>query len=184
MLLNALDRLHLWDNTIVVFLSDHGYHLGDHGGLWHKMTLFDGGTRVPLVVYAPGMKAPGQASPRVVELVDLYPTLIELCGLPPSEGLEGKSFAPLLDRPDQPWDKGAYSALARGLKSKKVPKTIAYKGRSVRTERWRYTEWDEGKRGIELYDHETDPQEFVNQAGKQQYAQTEARLKKLLRAGE
>ena len=152
--LDALDKNKLWDNTVVLFFGDHGWHLYDHLQLWRKMTVFEQAANAPLIVSAPGAKA-GVASARLVEFVDMYPTLSELCGLPQAQGMEGRSFAPLMRNPQMPWKKAAYTVVRRG-------KDVF--GRSVRTERYRYTEWDGGKQGVELYDHEKDPNEFVNLA--------------------
>jgi uncharacterized sulfatase len=182
-LLDALDRLKLWDKTIVVFHGDHGYHTGEHGGLHHKMTLFEEGTRVPLVVAAPGVKP--AVSDRLVELVDLYPSLADLCGLKPPGDLEGTSFRPLLSDPERPWKTAAFAVVGRraraesGGNSEKLD--VHYLGRTVRTERWRYTEWPDGS--VELYDHNADPREYVNRAGSAELASTRAELKALLHAG-
>jgi uncharacterized sulfatase len=183
-LLDALDRLKLWDNTIVVFLGDHGYHLGDHGGFWHKLSLFEQSARVPMVIYAPGMKAGGKACAQLVELIDLYPTLASLCGLEVPRGLDGTNLGPLLNDPSQAVKEGAYSMIGRSENSVDHAREHDYLGRSVRTLRWRYTEWDEGKRGVELYDHRSDPEELVNLAGVPRYAAEEGRLKELLQAGQ
>jgi iduronate 2-sulfatase len=169
--LDALDRLDLGKNTIVVLWSDHGYNLGEHGQ-WMKQSLFEKSARVPFIIAAPGFKK-GKSSDRTVELLDIYPTLAELCQLPAPKQLAGKSLKPLLQNPGAAWTKPAFTQVTRG-------KTM---GRSVRTERWRYTEWDGGQAGIELYDHDQDPGEITNLAGKKEQAATEKELARLLRTG-
>jgi uncharacterized sulfatase len=167
-LLDALDRLNLTDNTIVVFWSDHGYHTGEHG-LWMKMSLFENSARVPLIIAAPG-RSRGKASPRTVELLDLYPTLADLAGLGPPANLAGASLRPLLDDPHARWDRAAYTQLRRAQ----------FPGYSVRDDRYRYTEWDGGRRGVQLYDYETDPAELKNLADDPAHAATVERMKGLL----
>lgn len=180
MILDALDDGDLWKNTIVVFVSDHGYHLGEHGGLWHKMTLFEQSARVPLLVAAPGK--PAGVSPRLVELVDLYPTLVELCALPPAAELEGDSFAPLLDKPQRPWKQAAFTVVCRGENSNPgKPLNPQQLGRSIRTPRWRYTAWYDGT--AELYDHDNDPRELHNLAIEESHRQDVAQLEQQLDAG-
>jgi len=152
-LLDTMDRLKLWDNTIVMLFGDHGWHLDDHLGLWRKMTVFEEAARAPMIFCAPGMKA-GVACPRLVEYVDIYPTLTELCGLPGPAGAEGISFVPLLKDPQRPWKKAAFTVVVHGK---------GVMGRSVRTDRYRYTEWGDSNTA-ELYDHEVDMHEFTNMA--------------------
>src|SRR5262249_54340299 len=108
--------------------------------------------------------------------VDLYPTLAELCQLPAPTGYEGYSLAPLLENPAAAWNHPAYTQVRRNANNKNMP----FMGRSVRTERWRYTEWDDGKRGAQLYDHDQDPQEYRNLADDPQHAAVVAQMKKLL----
>jgi iduronate 2-sulfatase len=174
-LLEALERLKLADNTAVVLFGDHGWLLGEHGQ-WQKMSLFEESARVPLVVYVPKAKGNGRACGKTVELIDLYPTLAEVCGLPAANGVEGKSLKPLLENPRARWDKPAYTQVTRGGARQ------SFQGRSVRTERWRYTEWDFGMKGAQLYDHNTDPREHRNLATDPAHAKTVAEMKKLLDA--
>ncbi len=169
-LLDAVDRLGLRDKTIIVFWSDHGYHLGEHG-LWFKQSCFEQSARVPLIISVPGLKSAGQASPRVVELLDLYPTLADLAGLPAPRDLQGVSLRPLLQQPQIQWNRPAFTQVQRGT----VP------GHSVRTEHARYTQWDYGAKGEELYDHDKDPQELRNLATEPSYAPKLSQMKALLK---
>ena len=167
--LEELDRLELRDNTVVVFASDHGFHLGEKG-LWGKNTLYERGLRVPLVIAGPGIAA-GKVSPRPVQLIDLYPTLIDLAGLPAPGPLDGRSLVLLLADPSAAWPHLALSWLQRG----------DVLGVSMRGERYRYTEWDEGEAGRELYDHASDPHETRNLADDPSQAALVARLSAELR---
>ncbi len=171
--LDALDRLGLATNTMVIFWGDHGYHLGEHG-CWQKQSLFEESARVPLLIRLPGARGNGRSTPRVVETLDLYPTVAELCGVRGPANLQGKSLAPLLNHPLEKWDRPAFTQTRRGTAND------SFAGYSVRTERWRYTEWDNGVRGAELYDHENDPREFTNLAPHERHAETVNALKKLL----
>jgi uncharacterized sulfatase len=176
-ILDALERLGLADNTIIVFWGDHGWLLGEHG-CWQKMHLFEESARVPLVIAAPAQKAPGKTTGRVAELIDVYPTLADLCSLERPKHLEGKSLRALLDNPHAEHKKAAYTQVMRGnVKGEK-----GFMGRSVRTERWRYNEWDEGRKGVELYDHQDDPREHKNLANDPAHARTLEEMKKLLHA--
>jgi len=169
--LDALDRLGLRENTIIVFWSDHGYLLGEHG-LWFKQSCFEESARVPMIIVPPGSKNAGKACPRTVELIDLYPTLADLAGLTPPKDLPGVSLRPLLENPAAPSARPAFTQVQRG----------DFPGHSVRTERWRYTEWDFGAKGSELYDHDADPQELQNLAANPQHAATVVEMKSLLKA--
>jgi iduronate 2-sulfatase len=148
-LMDTMDRLRLWDSTIVVLLGDHGFHLGEHHGLWRKDTLFEEALRTPLIIAAPQVVRPGVAAAAEVEFLDLYPTLAELAGLPRPAGLDGVSLVPLLRDPAARRAGGALS-----FRRAKAPPL----GVSVRTARYRYTEWPDGSE--ELYDHSSDPGEL------------------------
>lgn len=177
-LLEALDRLKLSEKTIVVFFSDHGWLLGEHGGQWQKRSLYEESARVPLIIYAPGQGGNGATCYRTVELIDLFPTLAELCDLAIPNGVEGTSLKVLLEEPAGNWNKPAITDLVR-RKDRSIQAGI--NGRSVRTERYRYTEWDEGKQGIELYDTYSDPNEWYNLAEEPRYKDTIKHLAALLR---
>lgn len=186
----ALDRLGLAENTIIVFTSDHGYHMGEHG-LYQKQSLFEGSARVPLLIVAPTNVLPGAVKGTVVKEpvshLDLYPTLTELAGVKAPDNLQGQSLAPMLKDPEAKGRGWALTQVVRGGVGK--PKGSAAKGAgakrffgySLRTPRYRYTEWDEGAQGSELYDHENDPGELVNLAGKPGHAEIVAGLSQLLR---
>lgn len=170
LLLDALRRNDLMDNTIIVFWSDHGYFLGEKG-LWYKRKAFERSARMPLIIAAPGLSA-GQSTAQPVELLDLYPTLADLCGLKPPANLEGQSLRPLLANPaSEDWDKPAVTQVWHS------PTAWGY---SIRTKRYRYTEWLEGQAGRELYDHASDPDEISNLASDPQHAPTVAELSQQL----
>jgi uncharacterized sulfatase len=174
-LLDALDRLGLAGNTIVVFVSDHGYLLGDRGQ-WMKQMLFERSARAPLVMAGPGVSARGRSSKRIVELLDLYPTLADLAGIAPPAGVHGRSLVRLLKDPGAEWKHPALTQVVRG------PVAAGFRGYSVRNEKWRYTEWEDGKRGTELYDEEDDPDELRNLAADPKHAKVLAEMQGLLKA--
>lgn len=173
-ILAALDRLDLSARTIVVVWSDHGYHLGEHQGVWQKRTLFEESARTPLIVRDPRAHGNGRACKRIVELVDLYPTLVDLCGLPSPPGLAGRSLRPLLDDPAAAWEGRAVTQILRPGEDQLIL------GRSLRTERWRYTEWNAGADGAELYDHAADPHEWHNLAESPEHQAVRAELRRIL----
>lgn len=160
--LDELDKLGLKDNTIIVLWGDHGWKLGEHDA-WCKHTNVENDTNVTLLMSAPGLKTAGKKSDSIVEFVDVYPTLAELCGLPLPKHLEGVSFAPLLSKPEMVWKLAAFSQYPRTVNGKQLM------GYSMRTDRYRYTRWverDDHKKSIatELYDHTKDPGENNNLA--------------------
>ncbi len=149
--LNVLDQRKLWDKSLVIFVGDHGYHTGERNW-WNKNTLFERCCRAPLVMAAPGMKG-GQTSRSLVEFVDLYPTVVDFCGLTMPRAAAGESLRPVLENPVATVKDAACTLVTRS------PKLY---GQSIRTARWRFTRWSDGQ--IELYDHESDAQELHNVA--------------------
>lgn len=183
--LATLERLGLDKNTIIVFTSDHGYHMGEHG-LWQKMSLFEESARVPLLIAAPEIKASRVAAP--VSHVDLFPTLTELCGIQGPANLQGQSLVPMLNDPTHSGRGWALTQVMRGggRFAAAVTTNVGAQGKrffgySLRTPRWRYTEWDEGQQGQELYDHDTDPKELNNLAKRPDQAMFVAELSQQLR---
>jgi len=170
--LAAIDRLKLRDKTVIVFFGDHGYHLGEKGKWSKHNSVFEVAARVPMIVCSPGAAA-GKSSPRTVQLLDIYPTLAELCGLTPPTDLQGHNLAPLLKEPEAAWSHPAYT----------VCTNAGARGQSVRTERWRYSEWNGGAAGAVLFDEQADPHEMKNlvndPANKQVVAEMKALLAKL-----
>ena len=184
---DALDRLGLAGNTIIVFTSDHGYHMGEHG-LWQKQSLFEGCSRVPLLIVAPGMTKGGVVKTPVSHL-DLYPTLTELCGVKAPANLQGQSLTPMLKNVEEKGRGWALTQVVRGGGFKRVGASPAkgddgkrFFGYSLRTARWRYTEWGGGAQGRELYDHEADPKELTNLANDPAHAKTVEELSTQLQA--
>ena len=177
-LMQALEDLGLAESTIVVFTSDHGFQLNEHGGLWRKSVQFDESIRVPLIVRLPDGSNAGSVAPGLVELVDLYPTLAELVDLPkPAHDLEGLSFVPLLENPTRQWKSAAFSQSRRE----------GHDGLTIRTDRYRYTQWSPlegaGATMQELYDLQQDPMEFNNLADEPEHAGRVAELSQRLAQG-
>jgi arylsulfatase A-like enzyme len=167
--IDALDRLGLADDTVIVFTSDHGYHMGEHG-LWQKKSLFEESAGVPLVIVAPEVTQPGGVAAAPVSQVDLYPTLAELCGVPAPNNLQGQSLVPILGDPARSGRGWALTQVRRGGKGGE------FFGYALSTPRYRYTEWDEGRAGRELYDRQADPQEVTNLAESADHAGLVAEL--------
>ena len=170
-----LDSLGLRDNTVIVFVADHGYQLGEKGK-WSKAgSLFEGGTRVPLIIDMPGMKGNGRACTRMVQSLDIYKTLCELAGLDVPAGVEGTSLVPLLNDPRAAWEQPAYSIWSED------GKTIH--GTAIRTEQWRYAEYGkDAANGAMLFDVHADPMELTNLADDAKHQATRAELSKLIAA--
>ncbi|MEO1824115.1 MAG: sulfatase [Roseibacillus sp.] len=162
--LDSLDRSVHARKTIVVLWGDHGWHLGEKEH-WRKHALWEVSTRTPLMFLVPGGGAKGQLCQRPVSLIDIYPTLVELCGLPQRHGMDGQSLKPLLEDPDREWERP-------------VVTTFGFRNHAIRTERWRYIQYSDG--GQELYDHEADPNEWSNLASLPRYSSLKSQLAKWL----
>lgn len=169
--LRGLDELGLRDNTIVIFWGDHGYHLGEKGRWSKAYSLFEVAVRAPFLLVAPGVTPKeGGVCERPVEMINLYRTLADLAGLPAPETTEGVSMRPLLRDPAAQWGRPAYSVVAYR----------EFLGRTVRTDRWRYSQWVEGDSGEVLFDEQADPHELKNLAVDPRYAAQLAELRALL----
>jgi len=161
--LDALDKSKYADNTIIVLWGDHGWHLGEKQH-WRKMALWENSTRTPLIIYHPNKIKNNTVINTPISFIDIYPTLIDLCGLPPKKnGLDGKSFFQLLKNPSLNWDKPVLMTFGQG-------------NHAVRTSRWRYIQYYDGTN--ELYDHYNDPHEWVNLSGNNNYIKIIEELKK------
>lgn len=175
-LLDELDRLGIRDHTVIILWGDHGWKLGEHGS-WCKHTNFELDTHVPMIISAPGRKNRGGRTAALTEFVDIYPSLCEVCSLDVPKHCEGTSFVGLMDDPNRRWKKAAFSQYPRG-------KVMGY---SMRTQRYRYTEWQERSGGgivaSELYDHATDDAENKNIAARDDMKEVVAELSGMLREG-
>jgi len=175
-LIAELERLKLRENTIIILWGDHGWKLGEHAN-WCKHTNFEIDARAPMIISVPGMENASKRTYALTEFVDMYPTLCDLCGLPIPEHLEGRSFAPLIENPEQSWKKAAFSQYPRSN----------VMGYTMRTERYRYTEWldiqSEEVKARELYDHQNDPQENVNAINQPRYAEDIKKLELMMKEG-
>lgn len=182
--LDELDRLKLADSTVVVFWSDHGYHLGEQT-LFAKTSNFELDARVPLIITTPKMKTAGQATQSLAELMDLYPTLSELCALPKPNGTEGVSLKPILDNPAATVREAALTQHPRPAYYDREPtKTPTHMGYTIRSATHRYTEWRDWRTGEttdrELYDHVNDPDETRNLANREDQKELVAKHATLL----
>ncbi len=163
-LLDALRKSRYYKNTIIVLFGDHGWHLGEKSH-WRKFALWEEATRVPLMVVAPGVTKGGSVSERTVNLMDMYPTLLELTSLPKKAGIEANSIVPLLKNPKAPWRYPSVTTHGLG-------------NHAVRSERWRYIRYEDGSE--ELYDHDIDPHEWKNLAGDAKFTSVKAELARSL----
>ncbi len=173
-ILKVLEETNQLDNTLIIFFGDHGYHLGEHNW-WNKVTIFEKGTNAPFIMAGQSVGKKGVESNAMLEYIDIYPTLSELFELNETPGyLEGKSFAEVVNDPSKPFRSSVQAVVKRG----------DMLGRMVKNEKWRYIEWDNGLKGIELYDQVNDPIEYINLAENPEYKGVISELKTLLHSGE
>ncbi len=180
--LDELERLGLAERTAIVVFGDHGWHLGEQD-LWAKANNFELDTRAPLLLHLPGMRTGGRGCERLVEFVDIYPTLCEACGAEAPDGVEGASLTPLVEDPERSWKTAAFSQFPRPYPARYDWKEMGY---TMRTERYRYTEWRDRERKLlarELYDYELAPTETVNLAARPEHADLVTRLSRQMAAG-
>ncbi|MCK5174794.1 MAG: sulfatase-like hydrolase/transferase, partial [Planctomycetes bacterium] len=185
-LLDELERLELREDTVVILWGDHGFHLGEQG-LWAKANNYELSTRSPLILSVPGQPGAGAVCQALVEFVDVYPTLVEACGLPVPDGLEGVSMLPLFKDPAQPWKRAAFSQYPRDFKDNRHKGHGDIMGYAVRTGRYRYVEWRQWDTGNvlarELYDHSQDVDEMTNIADNPEYKDIISKLGNVLKMG-
>ncbi len=179
-----LERQGLRDDTIVVLWGDHGFNLGEQG-LWTKSNNYELATPAPLIISAPGQ--PANSTSSLVEFVDIYPTIVDLCSLPAAQGLEGVSLKPLMKDPTRGWKKAAFSQFPRAQTGFRHRGEGEFMGYSMRTDRFRYVEWRKDRHGEvvarELYDHQSDPTEARNVAGEERLSEEMASLAAQLARG-
>lgn len=167
--MKALEESGELDNTLIVFFGDHGYHLGEHEW-WNKVTVYEKGTRAPFIMAGSGVHKKGVESDAMFEFIDIYPTLADMAGLQAPEHLEGKSFKSVITNPSKPFRSEVKALTRRG----------DFFGAMVKNNDWRYIEWDNGKKGRELYNQHTDPIEYNNLAEDPEYSEVIHEMKALL----
>jgi iduronate 2-sulfatase len=173
-LLKALEETNQLENTLIIFFGDHGYHLGEHNW-WNKVTIFEKGTKAPFIMAGQSVGKKGVESNAMFEFIDIYPTLADLLKLENiPDYLEGKSFAGSVKDPSKPFRNSVQAIVSRG----------SMLGRMVKNEKWRYIEWENGLKGIELYDQVNDPIEYNNLAENSEYNEVISMMKTILYSGD
>jgi len=168
--INALKETGQLDNTLIVFLGDHGYHLGEHDW-WNKVTVYERGTKAPFIMSGSGIMQKGVSTNAMIEFIDIYPTLASICELNNIPNyLEGQNFSTIINNPESEFRSEVRAIVRRG-------KVF---GKTVKNKQWRYTEWDKGEKGVELYDQINDPMEYYNLAENQEYNEVCKKMKELI----